>query len=55
MRLQMRDGVNSYPLYTGAGRACKVELTDYTKNKKLNIMTSFDDVTGETRQQHNQH
>lgn len=55
MRLQMHDGVNSYPLYTGAGRVCKAELTDYTKNKKLNIMTNFDDVTGETRQQHNQH
>lgn len=35
MRLQMHDGVNSYPLYTGAGRVCKGELTDYTKNKKI--------------------
>ena len=35
MRLQMHDGVNSYPLYTGAERVCKGELTDYTKNKKI--------------------
>lgn len=35
MRLQMHDGFNSYPLYTGAGRVCKGELTDYTKNKKI--------------------
>ena len=55
MRLQMHDGVNSNPHYTGAGIVCKAELIDYRKKKKLNIMINFGDETGETRQQHNPH
>ena len=54
-RIQRLGELISYPNGTGPGRVSTKEFIKQPKVKKVDIMITFDNITGRNMQEHNSH